>query len=184
MLTQEQMQKLRARFPPEAPKPDTSRGFELTSMKAAYVIKRLNDVFGPCGIGWRYVHSSFEGAPTDEGRLEVVTEIFLQYRFDAGNDCAGCERVAWNDGWRFRASNHERSKPAFACGGKRLRRGGAVYTDAPLLRQSCPGGLQEGVQRSGELPHRQRSTAEGAQQRRRLVSQPPRQSLSAAKTDT
>jgi hypothetical protein len=184
MLTQEQIQALRAPFPAEALKPDTSCGFELTSIKAAYVIERLNDVFGPCGIGLRYTHSPFEDVPTEGGRAEVVTEVSLQYRVDRGNDCAGCERVAWNDGWKFRGSNHHWSKPMFTCGGKRLLAGGAAYTDAPLLRPSFPRGLQEDVRLVGELPHGQRSAAEGVQQRRRLVRQPPRQRLSAAKTDT
>ena len=60
MLTDEQVQALRAPLPAEALTPDTSRGFELTSIKAAYVIERLNDVFGTCGVGWRYVHGPFE----------------------------------------------------------------------------------------------------------------------------
>ena len=77
MLTQEQVNALRAPFPNEALKPDTSRGFELTSIKAAYVIERLNDAFGPCGIGWRYVHSAFEERSTDSGYLEIVTEVAL-----------------------------------------------------------------------------------------------------------
>ena len=47
---------------------DTSRGFELTSIKAAYVIERLNEVFGPCGIGWRYVSSPFQEMESDNGR--------------------------------------------------------------------------------------------------------------------
>jgi hypothetical protein len=75
MLTQEQIQALRAPFPAEALKPDTSCGFELTSIKAAYVIERLNDVFGPCGIGLRYTHSPFEDVPTEGDRVEVVTEV-------------------------------------------------------------------------------------------------------------
>jgi hypothetical protein len=130
MLTQEQIQALRAPFPAEALKPDTSRGFELTSIKAAYVIERLNDVFGPCGIGWRYVHGPFEDVATDDGCLEVVTEVALQYRFGATNDRPGSDRVVWDDGWTFRASNHDWSEPIFACGGKALGRGGAPYTDA------------------------------------------------------
>ena len=52
MLTDNQIRALRAPFPPESLKPDMSRGFELTSIKAAYVIERLNDVFGLCGVGW------------------------------------------------------------------------------------------------------------------------------------
>ncbi|MGD2177879.1 MAG: hypothetical protein PVG71_08660, partial [Anaerolineae bacterium] len=130
MLTQDQISVLTAPFPAEALKPDTSRGFELTSIKAAYVIERLNEAFGPCGIGWRYVHSPFEDVPSEDGRLEIVTEVAFQYHFDATNDCAGCDRVVWDDGWTFRASNHDWSEPIFACGGKGLGKGGAPYTDA------------------------------------------------------
>ena len=60
MLNQDQVQALWSPFPPEALSKDTSRGFELTSIKAAYVIERLNEVFGLCGVGWRYVHTPFE----------------------------------------------------------------------------------------------------------------------------
>jgi hypothetical protein len=55
MLKQDQVQGLKARFPAEALSADTSRGFELTSIKAAYVVERLNEVFGLCGTGWRRV---------------------------------------------------------------------------------------------------------------------------------
>jgi hypothetical protein len=127
MLNQEQIDALRAPFPPEALKPDTSRGFELTSIKAAYVIERLNDVFGPCGIGWRYAHSPFEDVPSDDGRLEVVTEVAFQYRLP--NEGAGCGRVIWNNSWQY-GSDDGWSEPIFACGGKGLGRGGAPYTDA------------------------------------------------------
>jgi hypothetical protein len=41
MLSQDQTQALRAPFPPEALSPDFSHGFELTSIRAAFVI----DVF-------------------------------------------------------------------------------------------------------------------------------------------
>ena len=58
MLTDTQISALRAPFPVEALSADTSRGFELTSIKAAFVVERLNEVFGPCGAGWRYVHAS------------------------------------------------------------------------------------------------------------------------------
>ena len=67
MLKQDQVQGLKARFPAEALSADTSRGFELTSIKAAYVVERLNEVFGLCGTGWRYVHSPFEEVTTDKG---------------------------------------------------------------------------------------------------------------------
>lgn len=127
MLTQDQMDLLKAPFPPEALTADTSRGFELTSIKAAYVIERLNDAFGPCGTGWRYSHSSFDDVATADGRLEVVTEVALQYR--SGDDSAGCGRVTWTDTWEY-SGDHGWSEPIFACGGKGLGRGGAPYTDA------------------------------------------------------
>jgi len=49
-----------APFPDEALAP-VKRGnnFYLTTIKAQYVISRLNEVFGPCGIGWKFT-SSFE----------------------------------------------------------------------------------------------------------------------------
>jgi hypothetical protein len=135
MLTQDQIHVLTAPFPEEALRADTSRGFELTSIKAAYVIERLNEAFGPCGIGWRYAHSPFEELTTDNGWVEVVTEVALQYRFSATNDCAGCDKVLWDaqtNDWSFRkgASNHDWSEPIFACGGKGLGKGGAPFTDA------------------------------------------------------
>lgn len=43
--------KLTADFPAEAMSKDMSRGFELTSIKAQYVVERLNEVFGP--EGWK-----------------------------------------------------------------------------------------------------------------------------------
>ena len=127
MLTRIQIDTLKAPFPAEALTADTSRGFELTSIKAAYVIERLNEVFGPCGAGWRYIHSPFEDVPTDDGRLEVVTEVALQYRLP--DDSAGCGRVTWADGWRY-GTGEAWSEPILACGGKGLGRGGAPYTDA------------------------------------------------------
>jgi hypothetical protein len=138
MLTQDQIQVLKVPFPPEALSSDTSRGFELTSIKAAQapaVIERLNEAFGPCGVGWRYVHSPFEELHTDNGRAEIVTEVALQYRFPATNDCAGCDQVVWDaqaNDWAFRngSLNHDWSEPIFACGGKGLGKGGAIFTDA------------------------------------------------------
>ena len=54
MCSQDQVQGLRAPFPAEALSADTSRGFELTPIKKAYLVERLNEVFGLCGMGWRY----------------------------------------------------------------------------------------------------------------------------------
>jgi hypothetical protein len=96
MLSQDQIQAIQAPFPPESLSSDTSRGFELTSIKAAFVIERLNQVFGPCGIGWRYVHSPFEEVQVSGGRVEIVTEVAFQYRFNATNDRTGCDKAVWD----------------------------------------------------------------------------------------
>jgi len=136
MLTQEQLQALKAPFPDAALSADTSRGFELTSIKAAYVIERLNEVFGPCGIGWRYVHSDFEMLDTKNGGVEVITEVALQYRLaDVQEGTHGCPPIEWcplTKGWSCHDASAAAtwSEPIFACGGKLVVKGGAPYTDA------------------------------------------------------
>ena len=124
MLSQDQLSQLKASFPQEALSADTSRGFELTSIKAAYVIERLNEVFGPCGAGWRYVHSSFEQM---EG--EVITEAALQYPVE-GSEAAAIIWDGEGGGWAFLPNTSGWSWPVFASGGKRLGKGGAPLTDA------------------------------------------------------
>ena len=128
MLYSEQVQGLRAPFPAEALSADTSRGFELTSIKAAYVVERLNEVFGLCGIGWRYVHSPFEEVTTDKGHVEVVTEVALQYRHQEG----GATPVTWDGStWACRTdAAQDWCEPIFACGGHAVGRGSVPYTDA------------------------------------------------------
>jgi len=69
---------LKKDFPKEALSADTSRGFQLTSIKAAYVIERLNDVFGLCGEGWKYKFSKFKEPEDGEG--EVGVKVSLWYR--------------------------------------------------------------------------------------------------------
>jgi hypothetical protein len=54
MHIKELLKELGKPFPPEAFEVDDSRGFELVGIKGAYVIERLNEVFGPCGSGWAY----------------------------------------------------------------------------------------------------------------------------------
>ena len=106
MSSSEQAQGLRAPFPAEALSADTSRGFELPSIQAAYVIERLNEVFGVCGVGWRYVHSPFEELVTEKGQSEVVTEVALQYRHQDG----GSPSLVW-DGSRW-AARSDASTPS------------------------------------------------------------------------
>jgi len=130
MLTDNQIRALRAPFPPEALTPDLSRGFELTSIKAAYVIERLSDVFGPCGVGWRYVHAPFESLIMADQRTEILTEVALQYRISE-EEQRGCDPVEWRDGW-YLDPNRSRvwSEPLYAVGGHCLGQGSVPYTDA------------------------------------------------------
>ena len=51
VLEQEQITALLVPFPQQAMSADTSRGFELISIKTAYVIERLNEVFRLCSFG-------------------------------------------------------------------------------------------------------------------------------------
>ena len=132
MLNKDQIQALRAPFPPEALRADTSRGFELTSIKAAYVFERLNEVLGPCGIGWRYAHSPFEGLPTSSG-VEIVTEVAFQYR--CGSEHTGTGPTIWDaraNNWtvRTRDLSVDWSEPIFASGGRSVGKGSAAFTDA------------------------------------------------------
>lgn len=130
-LTQEQWEALHAPFPPEALSNDSSRGFDLTSIRAAYVIERLNEVFGPCGIGWRYAHSPFEAFDLKNGSPEIVTEVAFQYRLNGESGCPPAEWCALTHGWSWRDSAPATwSEPIFACGGKAVTKGGAPHTDA------------------------------------------------------
>ena len=125
MLTSDQWEALHAPFPPESLIADTSRGFELTSIKAAFVIERLNEVLGPCGIGWRYAHSPFETYDLKNGSQEIVTEVAVQYRLNGIQDGAGgCPPIEWcalTKGWSWREGS-----PA-----------PLVRTDLRLWRQGC-----------------------------------------------
>lgn len=131
MLTQKQIDSLKAPFPKEALKPEMSRGFELTSIKAAYIFERLNDVFGPVGYGWRYVHSPFETLVTVGEKTEIMTEVALQYRV-SDKEQAGCGPIEWHDeAWRIRPDHPwVWSEPIYAAGGKGIGKGSVPYTDA------------------------------------------------------
>lgn len=124
MLSEKQISALCASFPQEALSADVSRGFELTSIKAAFVVERLNQVFGPCGAGWRYVHAPFEWM---EG--EVITEVALQFQV---TECGG-SAVVWDSqshGWAFVPDSTGWSWPILSPGGRRPGKGTAPLTDA------------------------------------------------------
>lgn len=65
-------QKLTKKFPNDAISTDSSRGFDLTSIKAQYVVERLNEVFGIAG--WS-LHGEFK--PADRGIL-FIGELTLK----------------------------------------------------------------------------------------------------------
>ena len=73
---------LKKDFPPEALSADSSRGFTLTSIKAAFVIERLNDVFGLCGTGWKYEFTNFKEPKNGEG--EIGVKVTLHYQKEDG----------------------------------------------------------------------------------------------------
>jgi hypothetical protein len=57
MLTADQWEAMHRLFQPESLSFDTSQELELIRLKAAYFIKRLNEVFEPCGTGWPYAQA-------------------------------------------------------------------------------------------------------------------------------
>jgi hypothetical protein len=118
---------LREDMPEEALSSDTSRGFELTSIKAAFVIERLNESFGLAGYGWRYVHCPAK--VTDGG--ELIIQVALQYR--VGQE-VGIWPIFWNrpqSQWEYVESGAAVwSEPIFAFGGKKPRGGGSPQADA------------------------------------------------------
>jgi hypothetical protein len=181
MLSEKQISALRASFPAEALSADTSRGFELTSIKAAFVVERLNEVFGPCGTGWRYAHSPFEWA---DG--EVITEVALQFQVVE----SGVNGVIWDGqshGWAFVPDSGGWSWPILSPGGRRPGKGTAPLTDARkgaitdgltkaasmigvghevfkgLVRVAQPGRAPEGAQPSRQ-PQQPRTPASAPQQ--------------------
>ena len=120
--------RLTEEFPDNAYNVDKSRGFPLIGIRGAFVVERLNVVFGLLGTGWRYAHSPFE----THGK-EVVTELVLQYRLGekAGD---GTPAYAWNpltEGFEpIPASQHVWSEPVYGVGGNSKGSGGVPTSDA------------------------------------------------------
>ncbi len=113
--------KLSVPMPGESLSSDTSRGFALTSIKAAYVIERLNQVFGLCGYGWRYSHT-----PEVVINSEVVIELALQYRVEEG---VGAVNYIEGAGWVYNEGSCW-SEPVYAFGGKTPVGRASAQTDA------------------------------------------------------
>ena len=136
MLEQHQLQAIKAPFPPEALSSDTSRGFELTSIKCrrrtAERGRRAVASGGRTSATRCAVTRPFEVPDTSNGWTEIVTEVALQYGFVPTSDCVGTGPVDWRSGWAIRTSELGTcwSEPILACGGKSVGKGGAAFTDA------------------------------------------------------
>lgn len=147
-------------IPPEALHQDSGRGFALTSIKAAYILERLNQVFGLVGYGWRYAH----GPHRLEGpKSEALVEVMLQWRVcddPAELSHPHCYPIHWGthvdekigqvcEGWYFDKSTEAVwSEPIPATGGSATNRKGSVpYTDA--FRGAVTNGITKAASRLG-----------------------------------
>lgn len=130
-------------MPTEALSVDDGRGFPLTSIKAAFVLERLSQVFGTLGYGWRYAVGPFS-IETAGGKEEVLVQVALQWRMtDEGSD-AFCPPLYWRkrvdaqtgaiiEGWMPLDISLPKvwSEPIVASGGSAAKRKGSVpLTDA------------------------------------------------------
>lgn len=141
MLTDKQIAQLSVAFPGEALTEDRSRGFVLTSIKAAYIIERLNEVFGLLGYGWRYAHS-----PTTRDGKEVLMQVVLQYRCEESGEAA----LRWDrtsEDWQSVNGDAGWSAPIFAYGGNQIGGGGTPVLDA--MKSAVTAGITKAASRLG-----------------------------------
>ena len=128
-------------FPNNAYNVDSSRGFALIGIRGAFVIERLNEVFGIVGDGWRFAHSPFE----EHGR-EIVTEVVLQYRVESGT-----KAYAWNPLSEsfdvVQESSSVWSEPVYGVGGNQKGSGGVPMSDA--RKSAISAGLSKAASRIG-----------------------------------
>lgn len=119
-------EKLIEEFPQNAYNVDKSRGFPLIGVRGAFVVERLNDVFGLLGTGWRFAHSPF----VDHGK-EITTEVALQYRVESDGEAP----FIWDgvsDSWipDPNSGKHYWSQPVYGVGGNQKGSGGVPISDA------------------------------------------------------
>lgn len=109
---------------------DPSRGSSviLIGLRGAYVIDRLNEVFGLIGYGWFFVPSTHR-IIENGSKKEAVVCIAIQYRIDDG-----MYPVKWGgeSGWSHDLDGKAIwSQPVFSTGANRLgTSGGTPFTDA------------------------------------------------------
>lgn len=143
-------------MPQEALNEDNSRGFVLTSIKAGFILERLNLSFGLLGYGWRYVHSPHH-IETAGGKDEVLVEVALQWRLTDAE--AGCPPIYWgrsdltdsmvSDDWYMAIYQPSVwSEPVFANGGAAANRTGSTpLNDA--YRSAVTNGITKAAARLG-----------------------------------
>lgn len=163
---------LSAPMPEASLSADTSRGFELTSIKAAFVWERLNTVFGLCGTGWRYSHSS-EVVVNNE----VVVQVALQYRVPEN----GVGAVEWYENMWVYNDDKSWSYPVYAFGGKTPMGRATAQTDA---RKSA---LTDGLTKAasmigvGQEVFKGEKTSSPSSPKQAVRKSPPKQSSAPAK---
>ena len=126
-MKQETRDLLKSDFPAEALSEDKSRGFPLTSIKAAFVVERLNDALGLIGEGWWYSHAPFQVEDVGS-KKEVITEVAFQYAVGEG----GVGPITWDatvNMWSFSDAGGW-SMPIFCAGGNGVGKGSVALTDA------------------------------------------------------
>lgn len=131
-------------MPIESLSVEQSRGFKLTSIKAAFVLERLNETFGLLGYGWRYVTGPHH-LESAGGKEEVLVEVAVQWRITTESDdhhfsppvywqkTTGPQTGVIIEGWHYptRVTPAVWSEPIFATGGSNTTRKGSVpLTDA------------------------------------------------------
>lgn len=90
MIEQATIKKLAEELDGAALSKDDSRGFELTSINAAYIQERITEIFGLCGDGWRYTILRME--ERKEPKREFICETAFRYRISRN-----AEEVQWSE---------------------------------------------------------------------------------------
>lgn len=129
-------------LPVEALKAEDSRGVTLTTINQAFVMERLQEVFGLVGYGWRYAFGPHWREVAEKGE-EILVEVALQWRVTDDPDCRAYsppvywlkqwdpQTAALTEGWEFGPGPAVWSEPIFAKGGSSTnRRGNTRLTDA------------------------------------------------------
>jgi len=119
---EEKWAQMRKDFSPEAIKHDNGR----YTITAAFVVERLNEVFGPMGVGW-----CMNYAKPSKGDKEIYVQGALQFRLP-GSDIDGYKQAHWDnvsESWVCEEGGPW-SAPIYAWGGNQLTNfGGTPISD-------------------------------------------------------